>query len=240
MFGYIYKTIDINDKVYIGQHHGEFDINYFGSGKIISKIIKKRKDLLRVELLEVCNNQNELNEKEIYWINEYNSLDNKFGYNLQKGGQGYNYEKPSTFFGKKHTEEAIEKNRKAHIGKKLSDETKKKISNKLKGRPNPNKGKHFSEDSNTKKSISLLGKKKSDEHRQHIKEANIGKKLSVETKDKIKNTLKSRNFIGKVKWVCNKKINISKKLPIEEANKIVENNKDWQYGRIRTWKNQYE
>ena len=182
MFGYIYKTTDTNDKVYIGQHHGEFDINYFGSGKIISKIIKKRKDLLRVELLEVCNNQNELNEKEIYWINEYNSLDNKFGYNLQKGGQGYNYEKPSTFFGKKHTEESKEKNRKAHIGKKLSDETKDKISNKL----------------------------------------------------------KSRNFVGKVKWVCNEKINISKKLPIEEANKIVENNKDWQYGRIRTWKNQYE
>lgn len=51
MFGYIYKTTDINDKVYIGQHHGEFDINYFGSGKIISKIIKKRKNLLRVELL---------------------------------------------------------------------------------------------------------------------------------------------------------------------------------------------
>lgn len=88
MFGYIYKTTDINDKVYIGQHHGEFDINYFGSGKIISKIIKKRKNLLRVELLEVCNNQKELNEKEIYWINEYNSIDNKFGYNLQKVDRG--------------------------------------------------------------------------------------------------------------------------------------------------------
>ena len=67
--------------------------------------------------MEVCNNQNELNEKEIYWINEYNSLDNKFGYNLQKGGQGYNYEKPSTFFGKKHTEESKEKNRKHTLGK---------------------------------------------------------------------------------------------------------------------------
>lgn len=51
MFGYIYKTTDINDKVYIGQHHGEFDINYFGSGKIISKIIKKRKKSFKSRII---------------------------------------------------------------------------------------------------------------------------------------------------------------------------------------------
>ena len=39
MFGYIYKTTDINDKVYIGQHHGEFDINYFADDE--SRSIKE-------------------------------------------------------------------------------------------------------------------------------------------------------------------------------------------------------
>ena len=211
MFGYIYKTIDVNNKVYIGQHHGKFDENYFGSGSIISRIVKKRKELLIVELLEICENQNELNKREIYWINKYNSTNRSFGYNIQPGGQGYNYEKPGTFFGIKHTEESNEKNRKSHLGKNLSDETKDKISKKLKGRTSPNKGKHFSKESNLKKHNSLIGKSKSELHKQHIKEARTGTKLKTETKEKIRETLKSKNLIGKTKWICNIKLCISKK-----------------------------
>lgn len=240
MFGYIYKTIDINNKIYIGQHHGNFDENYYGSGTIISKIIKKRKEDLKVELLEICENQDELDKKEIFFINKYNSTDRKYGYNIQTGGQGYNYEKPGTFYGLKHTEESIEKNRISHLGKKLSQETKNKISEKLKGRISPNLGKHFSEESNKKKHDSLIGKPKSDIHKQHIREARIGTTLKDDTKIKIKETLESKNLIGKTKWICNDKLGISKKLSVEEANFIVSNDYSWRFGRIRTWKNQYE
>ena len=43
MYGYIYKTTDLrNNKIYVGQHKSEiFDTSYYGSGKIIKKIIKK-------------------------------------------------------------------------------------------------------------------------------------------------------------------------------------------------------
>ena len=93
MFGYIYKTTDINGKIYIGQHHGNFDHYYFGSGSIISKIIHKRKPLLIVELIEECDNQDELNKKEDYWIDKYNSRNPDFGYNILPGGQCYDYSK---------------------------------------------------------------------------------------------------------------------------------------------------
>jgi hypothetical protein len=64
-------------------------------------------------------------ELEMFLIEEI-GLDNLCNHTL--GGEG--------FFGVKHTQEAKEKMRKANIGKKLSECTKKKISEKLKGHPN--------------------------------------------------------------------------------------------------------
>ena len=58
MIGYIYLTYDtLKNKVYVGQHKSEvYDDEYFGSGKIISRIIKKRKSTLRNYVLEWCEN----------------------------------------------------------------------------------------------------------------------------------------------------------------------------------------
>ena len=43
MYGYIYLTEDLEThKIYIGQHKAEsFDVEYYGSGKIISALLKK-------------------------------------------------------------------------------------------------------------------------------------------------------------------------------------------------------
>ena len=46
------------------------------------------KDKFSIELLEEAASQDELNEKEIYWINYYDSLNN--GYNMKHGGQDEN------------------------------------------------------------------------------------------------------------------------------------------------------
>lgn len=91
MFGYIYKTTNlINNKIYIGQHIApQFEPDkYIGSGQRLKLAIKKYGiENFKNELLCECNSQEELNEKEIYYINYYNSTNRKIGYNLTIGGQ---------------------------------------------------------------------------------------------------------------------------------------------------------
>lgn len=151
IYRYIYKTINIfNGKIYIGQHRTkqEYD-SYLGSGKKLKQAIKKYGvNYFLKGIIEYCNDDNELNEKEIYWIKQLNATDNKIGYNICKGGGDYPilYGKDNPFFNKKHT-----------------NETKKKISEARKCRDPWNKG--------------LCGKQKvSDKQKQIASEINRGEK----------------------------------------------------------------
>lgn len=117
MYGYIYKTTNlINNKIYIGQHKSSsFNNKYKGSGVIIRRAISEYgKENFVVELIECCNTQEELNEKEVYYIDLFNSRDTEIGYNIVQGGQA------RFFTGQKHTKE-----------------TKEKMSNRAKNRPHP-------------------------------------------------------------------------------------------------------
>ena len=91
-FGYIYCVTDTtNNKRYIGQHiSNKFDENYYGSGALISKVIKQRKDKLKLELLEWC--KQDISEREIYYIQKFNTLAPN-GYNLTIRSQNFTYEK---------------------------------------------------------------------------------------------------------------------------------------------------
>lgn len=86
-FGYIYLTTDTtNGKQYVGQHiSNTFDPNYYGSGNLIHRIVKNRRSSLKVEILEWC--KEDINEREIYYINKYNTL-HPNGYNLTLRTQG--------------------------------------------------------------------------------------------------------------------------------------------------------
>jgi len=88
--GYIYKTTNlINQKLYIGKCKGmpEDSKKYLGSGIIITKAIQKynKKNFKKV-ILEIIIND-DLNERERYWIDYYNSFKG-IGYNLTPGGDG--------------------------------------------------------------------------------------------------------------------------------------------------------
>lgn len=86
---YVYKISNkINGKVYIGKHSSKkLDNGYYGSGMAIKKAISKYgKNNFEKHVLEVCNNEDELNKKEIYYIELYNTFCN--GYNMTKGGEG--------------------------------------------------------------------------------------------------------------------------------------------------------
>lgn len=89
MFGYIYLTYNkINNKIYIGQHKRKYDENYLRSGKLIRRAIEKYgRNNFSNHLIEYCSSFEELCNKEIYWINKYQSFSKNEGYNLLKGGQ---------------------------------------------------------------------------------------------------------------------------------------------------------
>lgn len=90
MYGYIYMTTNLkNGKIYIGQHKSsKFDCNYFGSGIWFKKVfLANGKENFKCEVLEECNSLEEMNAREIYWIEQYQSRNPEVGYNLAKGGE---------------------------------------------------------------------------------------------------------------------------------------------------------
>lgn len=117
MYGYIYLTTNlINNKIYVGQHKAKkFSDKYLGSGVNIRKAINKYgKQSFKVQLLEWCETQDIADNKELYYIDKFNSRDITIGYNITIGGQ------KRFFTGQTHT-----------------DESKQKMSERAKNRPHP-------------------------------------------------------------------------------------------------------
>lgn len=94
----VYKITNItNNKVYIGitkqiikriGNHIYYSKNPNSpNNTYLHKALRKYGlEFFTIEILEICNNLETLNNKEIYWIKYYNSTDNKKGYNLDCGG----------------------------------------------------------------------------------------------------------------------------------------------------------
>ncbi len=110
---------------------------------MVKKISKK-------EILEYCESEDQLNEREKFWIKELNSRSPN-GYNLTVGGDG-----SGTDWFEKHPDRELIRNKmgKHLIGKHHSKETRKKISESHKGK----KGKSQSEETKRKNSESHIGK----------------------------------------------------------------------------------
>lgn len=150
----IYKTINlVNGKIYIGKNKN-CDGDYLGSGVLIRRAIKKYgKENFKKEIIDTATTVEELNEKEIFWIDKLNSKDKTIGYNLADGGDGGDLISNSSK--KEHFLEYC-RNRKGEkngmYGRKHSPESIKKMKEKKKGQrvgiPTWNKGmsiKNYSE-----------------------------------------------------------------------------------------------
>lgn len=84
----IYKTTNlINGKIYIGK--SKYDDNkYLGSGKILRFAFRKYgRNNFKKEIIDTAETLEELNNKEMYWIKELNSIIPN-GYNIARGGEG--------------------------------------------------------------------------------------------------------------------------------------------------------
>lgn len=98
VYGYIYITENlVNGKKYIGKHkcceNSRDDKYYLGSGKYLKLAIKKygRKSF-KLSILEYCFSPEELNEKEISWIEKYNAMKDPNFYNIASGGNATFYD----------------------------------------------------------------------------------------------------------------------------------------------------
>lgn len=136
-YGYIYITENlINHKRYIGQHRSiEFDPEYIGSGVIISKAVSKYgQENFSCYPIDWCSSIKELNDAEIRWIEKYNAAYDPSFYNISRGGTGHlmteeNKRKNSETQKIVQMRPAVrEAKRRALLGKSLSEETCKKLS----------------------------------------------------------------------------------------------------------------
>lgn len=129
---YLYcHTNLINDKKYFGvtcripyKRWGNNGCNYKTSPHFYSAIQKYGWDNFNHEILKTTDNKSEVEELERYYILEYKTFDNKYGYNVELGGS----------YKGKHSEETKRKISESKIGKHRSEETKEKISNGLIGK----------------------------------------------------------------------------------------------------------
>lgn len=130
-YGYVYITTNlINGKKYIGQHaYSKFDENYKGSGVCLTNAVKKYGiENFEVTVLEWCDSQQSLDDRERYWIAYYDAVNSDLFYNLAIGGTNGNPRR----------------------GTKFSLEARKKMSSIVSGAGNPMYGKRHTENSRKK------------------------------------------------------------------------------------------
>lgn len=128
---YLYRiTNQANSKIYIGQSidpdkrwkkHLAYSKQENKPQYIHRAMAKYGAAYFILEVIATCKTQEDADATEVQLILQYDSRNPEKGYNLCRGGEG-------GWFGKKHTEESKEKNRQAHLGTVVSDETKKKMS----------------------------------------------------------------------------------------------------------------
>lgn len=149
-----------NGKKYIGQsiniyyrwkkHKSELNNNTHDNDYLQKAWNKYGSDIFKFYVLEFCE-IDQLNDREIYYIDLYDTLNRDKGYNLMSGGG----------VGRKSSPEICEKIRQALIGHEVSDETRKKVSehhSDVSGTNNPMYGKHHSDDARRKVSEANKGR----------------------------------------------------------------------------------
>jgi hypothetical protein len=179
MIHFVYLTTNlVNNKKYIGDHSTDsLNDGYLGSGRPYFKNALKKygKEKFKREILEFFPTKKEAFNAQEKYIEQYNTLIPN-GYNMSPRG-GNNCSGGIS-------KEGIEKISISNIGKKFSEEHKKKLSNSHKNI------KYFfrkpmSIEAKQKISLANTGKKRTSEQLEQMSQAHLGIKLSKEAKDKL-------------------------------------------------------
>lgn len=191
----IYKIINnINGKVYIGQSikiqsRWKSHIQALKRGDSNCTLLQRAwnkygEENFSFEILELCHEER-LDELETKYIKIYDSQNPNKGYNIESGGNK-----------NKHlAEETKRKLRELHLGKTVSPDILKKMSESRMGSKNPMYGQKHTKETREKMSKSKRGKPGhpcSDYAKERARQANLGKVLSEETKKKISEATQGR------------------------------------------------
>jgi len=170
VYGYIYKIVNtLNGKVYIGQttqdpykrksnHLCELKNNKHNNSHLQNAFNKYGKSNFKFTVLKYATSKRVLDKLEEDYINSYDCLNDKNGYNIRRGGANG-----------KHSEETCKKISKARKGKKASLKARKNMSKAHSGKNNHMYGKRGP-------LAPIYGKKLSEAARNKISKAKKGKK----------------------------------------------------------------
>ena len=161
--GFIYVTVNkLDNKKYVGQHT-KWNEHYMGSGCYFKRAVKKYGiENFERYIIDLAKSQEELDEKETYYINEafgVNTAISQDWYNIKDGSQSGG----NCFLGK--SEEEMKE-----IGERLSEKYRLRVE---RIGSYPFQGKQHKQESKNKASQKLLGRKKPE---------SMGKKLSESIK----------------------------------------------------------
>jgi hypothetical protein len=145
-------------------------------------------DTFTWEQIDMAETAEELNNKEIEWIAFYKANDPQYGYNISKGGPGR--------------------------GCRPSEETRKKMSESLKGKPAWNRGRTgvYTEEQLKRMSKAQKGRIITDEHRHKISIAHIGIQNHCTISEETARMIKSDLLNGMRICDAQKKYNVSRKI----------------------------
>lgn len=153
-------------------------------------------DAFEHEILISGLTEEEAKQEEIRLIALYKSNNKRYGFNLTNGGEGVT--------GLKFSEESKKRLRESHLGKKLSPESKKRQSESLKEYYKTHEPPVRTEEHMRKLQE---GRRKtpgwknahpfSEEAKQKLRDANLGKKASIETRLKMRDSAKKKAVIAK-------------------------------------------
>lgn len=167
----------INGKRYIGFDTNNDPNYLGSGILIKQSIKKYGKSNFKKEILEICESKEQLLDREKYWIEFYNADESDDFYNIHEGGTGGNTTQFMSDEGIENWKQKISDSKVGKMkGKPLSDRNKKGISDGLKryyenGGKAPCEGRKMSDDTKQKISESNKGKVFSEEHIENLKES---------------------------------------------------------------------
>mgnify|MGYP001619635824 CR=1 FL=1 len=175
----IYKITNPSNRIYIGQSKNiNKRVNCYKNKRCNGQILlfnslnKYGFENHKLEVIENCT-ESQLDEREIYYINLFQTFNTKNGLNLKNGGKYGTHSNETrrklsiSNTGNTHTEETKRRISKSMTGRETSDETRKKLSI-------ANTGKKASEETRIKLSVSHKGNKHTEESKIKIGIGSIG------------------------------------------------------------------
>ena len=198
-YGFIYLIEnDVNAKLYVGQttdlHKRErIHLSANSDSPILRNAIKKHgREHFDLVLLEACKSLEELNSREIFWIDRLNTV-SPGGYNLRYGGLGGKHSeatkrKISQTHLAKGSRPPSEKGAAAWKGQHHTREAKNKISKSHRGEKNPNFGK-FGKDH------PRFGVSQSEKQKEATRKSWTGRKHTKESIQKMRESHRKRRIV---------------------------------------------